>query len=54
MRFSEVKSHHFLRFAPQVLGPPPLNADEPIFTQFFSVPVFTGTQAIVSVLTGST
>ena len=31
-----------LRFAPQVLGPAPLNADELIFAQIFSVPIFTG------------
>ena len=40
-----MRSCHFLRFAPQVLGSAPLNADELRFAQFFLVPVFTGLQA---------
>ncbi len=36
---------HFLRSAPQVLRPAPLNANELIFAHIFSVPVFTGLQA---------
>ena len=35
---------YFLRFALQDLGLAPLNADELIFAQIFSVPVFTGPQ----------
>jgi len=37
-----LKLQYFLRFALQVLGPAQLNTDELIFTQFTSVPVFTG------------
>ncbi len=39
-----------LRFAPQVLGPAPLNADELIFAQIFSVPVFTGLKALTLIV----
>jgi len=39
-----LKLQYFLRFALQVLGPAQLNTDELIFTQFTSVPVFTGVE----------
>jgi hypothetical protein len=37
-----VQNELYFRFALQVLRPVPLNANELIFTQFISVPVFTG------------
>ena len=40
--------HHFLRFTQKVFRPTPLNTDELIFAQIFSVPVFTGNDALPS------